>query len=241
MKTIRPATLKKYPLVRPRRQRWVPRPLRKGWGIARKINRTARKFLELSDIEKLDSIEGHLHPKEGMVLFHFAYHALIEGRVVEIGTFKGKSAAWLATGLKLGNIDDRVVTIDPHVNVQDPEVVPYYGEPSSYEIMLDNLRGIGLLSFIEPVVATSHDAAKNWCQPIRLLFIDGSHRYQDVLLDLKLWVPRVNRRGVICMHDTRAQMRGVNYALKDYIKSQNNIRRVLQLSNLTVLEKVTMD
>jgi cephalosporin hydroxylase len=217
----------------------LPRPLRKGWGISLKINRTVSNVLELTDIEKIDKIKGHLHPTEGMTLFYFAYRPACNGRIVEIGSFKGKSTAWLATALKVGKVCDKVITIDPHINVKNPEVVPPYDEPTSYEAMLQNLRDLGLLPFVDPIVATSQCAAKNYNQSIRLLFIDGSHRYEDVLLDLHLWEPWVNVGGVICMHDTHPEVKSVNLAISNYVKPRRNIKKLLELGNFTVFKKLS--
>lgn len=231
--------LNQYPLVKPRHQRWMPRQLRKGWRITRKINQTVSNVLELQDIEKIDKIKGHLHPTEGMTLFYFAYRPACNGRIVEIGSFKGKSTAWLATALKVGKVCDKVVTIDPHINVKDLEVVPDYDEPSSYEEMLQNLRDLGLLYFVDPIVATSQCAAKSWNQSIRLLFIDGSHRYEDVLLDLRLWEPWVNAGGIICMHDTHPKVKSVNLAIDEYIKHRRNVKKLLELGNFTIFKKLS--
>lgn len=240
MRTVQKEKLAEYPVVSPRRQRHVPRPFRKGWLIAYKINRTIRSTLALSEVGKLDKIEGHLHPKEAMTLFFFAYHPTKEGRVVEIGSFKGKSTAWIATAIKLVSINDKVVAIDPHINVGEGEAVPKYEEPSSYEAFLKNLEKLSLLDYVEPIRQTSESAVKTWNEKIRLLFIDGSHRYEDVLLDLRLWEPWVVEGGIIIVHDTNPDgtLQGVNRAIDEYIKPSKRFKRLLELSNLTVFKKM---
>ena len=41
----------------------------------------------------------------------------------------------------------------------------------------------GMTDLVEPVRERSQDVAKRWDRPIRLLWIDGSHQYEDVLAD----------------------------------------------------------
>ena len=223
-------------IVKPKYPKWLPCPFRKGWRLSRQINKRILSILDYSEIKKLDALEGHLHYREGMTLFFFAYRKTFEGRVVEIGSFKGKSTAWIATALKLARTEEKIVAIDPHINIRDLEVVPDYTESTSYDIFLNNLSQLDILSFVEPVRSTSESAAKNWDQQIRFLFIDGSHRYEDVLLDMSLWIPWVNVGGIICMHDSSDSR--VHRAIKEYIKSSDCLKIELDIGNLTVLRKI---
>lgn len=227
---------KKMLLVKPKHPRWLPKILRKGWLLSRQINKTIWSILNYSEIKKLDAVEGQLHYRQGMTLFSFAYTKMCEGRVVEIGSFKGKSTAWIATALKLAGVEDKVVAIDPHINTGDPEVVPDYAEPTSYDIFLNNLSQLNLLPFVDPIRSTSESAAKNWDQQIRFLFIDGSHRYEDVLLDMSLWIPWVSVGGFICMHDSTYS--GVSNAMKEYMENNDCLKIKLDIGNLAVLRKI---
>jgi len=52
------------------------------------------------------------------------------------------------------------------------------------------------------MVMKSSEAAQGWCQPVRLLWIDGDHNYEAVKEDFLLWEPHVIEGGVIALHDT---------------------------------------
>jgi len=52
------------------------------------------------------------------------------------------------------------------------------------------------------MIMNSEKAAHGWSKPIRLLWIDGDHRYEPAQLDFKLWEPFVVEGGIIAMHDT---------------------------------------
>ncbi|UCC22926.1 MAG: class I SAM-dependent methyltransferase, partial [Planctomycetota bacterium] len=190
-----PTVKSSFVKVCPRHPHWLPKPFRKGWLLSLQINRTVSSVLSTADIERLDAIEGHLNYREGMTLFALAYNALGNGRIVEIGSFKGKSTSWMATGLKLAEIEDKVVAIDPKINVGDIEAASGHNEKTCAEVFWQNLTHLGLSDYVEPVPSTSNAAAVHWSGPIRLLLIDGSHRYEDVLSDLTLWVPWVERGG----------------------------------------------
>ena len=49
---------------------------------------------------------------------------------------------------------------------------------------------------------TSNEVAKEWNQPIDVLFIDGDHRYKQAVLDYENFLPFVREKGLIVLHDT---------------------------------------
>ena len=107
----------------PRSRRWMPRVLRPGSPLADRINETVAGALDPARIARLHALGGWLRIEEGMTLFHFAYRPTRRGRVVEIGTFLGKSTAWMATALQRAGAADRIVAVDPHQRLQAIEDV----------------------------------------------------------------------------------------------------------------------
>ena len=224
--------------VHPKYPSWIPAPFRTGYFLSRRVNRVF-SVLDDSEIEMLNSVEGHTTRRQCAVLFYFAYTQPGPGRIVEIGSFKGQSTGWLAYALKLLGQNNKVVAIDPHKNTEDIELVPQYKEESSYEAFLDNMKRLGVMSWIKPVKATSVEAVKTWEQPIKLLFVDGSHKYEDVLQDLHLWEPWVSIGGTIILHDTKPghKFPGVRRAMNEYLVNTGRFRESLQLLNMTVFKK----
>src|SRR5829696_8260666 len=86
------------------------------------------------------------------------------GAIVEIGSWKGRSTIWLASGARLAGL--RVHAIDPHRGSrEDPgadTLAEFHG----------NLARNGLTEVVEPLVMTSEEAAARIAGPIELLFID---------------------------------------------------------------------
>lgn len=191
---------------------------------------------------------------EGMTLFYFAHDCPCQGRIVEIGTFLGKATAWMASALRVRKSEERLVTRDPHEPLESWDA--YYDldtlqeqrrrvgqsagmapeEVTTYELFLDNLSALGLSPFVEPVRGMSTDLIKDWTQPIRLLFVDGSHTYERVLRDLQLWEPWVVRGGIICMHDT-GSWEGVARAAREHLMTGGRFKKLLFTGNLTAFRK----
>ena len=83
--------------VRPKYPLWLPVFLRPGWSVSRKINALVPKLLTDQRINQLETIEGHTNLRQCATLFYLAYTAAkAPGKIVEIGSFKGKSTCWMA-------------------------------------------------------------------------------------------------------------------------------------------------
>lgn len=151
----------------------------------------------IMEIEKLVSpIDGWLTTKEGSSLYKLArIHAPVP-TIVEVGSFKGRSTAWLSFAVK----DRGSGTVYAVDHWQD------WGNISGaelYQTFLRNLRALNLLPFVKPIQSDTIAAAMNWPlhQEIGLLFIDAVHEYEAVRRDFEFWSPRVKAGGYIVFHD----------------------------------------
>jgi MMP 1-O-methyltransferase len=142
---------------------------------------------------ELPEIEGWLSAAQGRFLRDAAAATTGRGAIVEIGSWKGRSTAWLASGARLGG--RRVYAIDPHRGSRE--------DPAAHTLaeFLDNMRRAGVQDAIEPLVMTSTEAARAIPGPVELLFIDGDHSDPAVRHDAELWLPRVVEHGVVMLHD----------------------------------------
>ncbi|MEK7127324.1 MAG: class I SAM-dependent methyltransferase [Patescibacteria group bacterium] len=144
----------------------------------------------------LEEINGWLHPDEGALLYEFAKKLPGNSLIVEIGSFMGKSTAYLASGLRDGH-GGKVIAIDPHLG----ETGTKWKFSSTWEQFNKNIHELNLETFVEPVRKTSEEAHKKWNRKIDLLNIDGLHDYKNVKLDLRLWLPHLKNGGVLVCHD----------------------------------------
>lgn len=110
------------------------------------------------------------------------------GRCVEIGTFCGASAIPIAQ--TIAEWHGRLTCIDP-----------WAAEPGNLRECADNLIKYDVASRVSLIVAPSLAAAEAWDTMIDFLYIDGDHRYEAVLADLRAWWPWLADGAVICGDD----------------------------------------
>jgi cephalosporin hydroxylase len=122
-------------------------------------------------------------------------------RIVEIGSYMGKSTVFFAYSLQaLGN-GGRVTAIDPHSG--DRQQREHFGmsEIPTFDMFRTHIRLAGVEQIVDPIVATSSEAAKGWTEPFQFLFVDGWHGYDAVLADGRDWVPKLSEDGVVVFDD----------------------------------------
>jgi predicted O-methyltransferase YrrM len=180
-------------------------------------------------------IGGWLTPKEGRLLYDLARRCTGRGVIVEIGSWKGKSTIWLASGARDG-AGPTVYAIDPHTALSD-NLATQSAVPTLEEF-IRNIRAAGVDHLVVPMVTTSAQAARGFDRPVELIFIDGAHDYQSVALDLDLWFPKVLEGGTIAFHDTVA-WEGPRRLVAERVFRGSWARRAWFVDSTTVAEKVT--
>lgn len=156
--------------------------------------------------QRIEVIEGLLSEVEGKRLYQLAKNC--GGAIVEIGSWKGKSTVCLALGSKAGK-RQKVFAIDPHQGLQD-ECAEIQQPEGTEPIFRENIKRAKVDDIVVPLVMKSEAAARGWTEPISLLFIDGAHDYENVMLDFNLWEPHLTEGGIIAFHDALYSL-GHNY------------------------------
>lgn len=157
---------------------------------------------------------------EGMRLAYLASQVPVGGVIVEIGSYKGQSAAYLCTGSREG------VSIYL-VDLWDREKLDEVSENNQYavagkthfKVLVERLRTLGVYDKITPLQGLSVYHGSHWDKPIDLLFIDGDHSYKGVCSDFMIWYSHVKKDGVIAFHDYSTGWPGVQTFI-DEVASQ---------------------
>lgn len=158
-----------------------------------------------------DDLEGKLSFEESAWLFHAARGMR---RIVEIGSFRGKSCVLLALGSR--ETGGHVTAIDPHVNFANAKSS---FDMSDHDAMVDALRRHGVAERVTKLVATSEGALPQWDGgPIDLLWVDGDHNYPAVKFDLEAWGKFVRVGGIIAAHDYK-HLEDVRRAWRDVVEA----------------------
>jgi predicted O-methyltransferase YrrM len=167
----------------------------------------ARERLQFELSHALEGVEGWLQHAEAWALFEaarVACPATDPAQAVEIGSFKGRSAIALASGLRARG-GGRVVAIDP-----------FDLEPGQQAAFDANVERAGLSALVEAVPALSHEARpKVEDHSVTVLFVDGSHDYEDVMQDVRIWEPSLIDGAVAAFNDPFWS--GVSRALRDTV------------------------
>jgi predicted O-methyltransferase YrrM len=160
----------------------------------------------------VSDVEGWMTPDQARRLWDRASELGEGSRIVEIGSFRGRSAIVLASAAAAGT---EVVAIDPHIGTdrgpQEIVTTEALGQ-SDNEVFNANLDGAGVRERIRHVRKKSEDALGDVDGAIDLLYIDGAHRYGPARDDIVRWGERVVAGGTLLIHDSFSSV-GVTLAL----------------------------
>jgi predicted O-methyltransferase YrrM len=147
-------------------------------------------------------LDGAMSPGELEFLYETACSMPENARVVEIGSFKGRSSVAICEGLS-GVRGARFVAIDPwrRKNILTTELFDP-GDPDEDHVYNRFLRNTGAYDFVEAMRTTSLEAVKEFDdESVDWVFIDGDHRFEAVRADILSWFPKVRHGGLISGHD----------------------------------------
>lgn len=189
-------------------------------------------------VRRLAGIQGWLAEEEGYLLYRLARDGEGSGEIVEIGSWMGRSTAWLAAGSKAAG-RERVHAVDTFAGSpehQDLEVMK--SEGTTYHRFAENLERLDLFDHVEPVIATSSEAARRWDgRPVRLLFIDGDHSYESVRLDFDLWSKHLGAGGVIAFDDVIDKWPGVQRCVAEVVAQQDRWEQFCGVGKVRVVRR----
>jgi predicted O-methyltransferase YrrM len=172
-------------------------------------------------IEKVDAIDGWLNPPVVHLLYSLCSNLKEPSKLVEIGSWKGKSSILLS----LASPEDSIVfAIDPHIGSHEHKEL--YGQVDTFEEFKQNLLEAGVNENVRCIRKFSRDAVDDIPDKIDLLWIDGSHDYKDVKDDFLLYFPKLRDGGVVAWHDYKWQ--GVKQFTWELLETfdQGMVRRV---------------
>lgn len=161
---------------------------------------------------KLAALEGLVSPNEGMKLAELASTVPADLAIVEIGSYRGKSACYLAEGAKRG-LGAFVTCVDPWGLPGNKTGRYGFADPATFEAFHAQVATMGLEDRITAIVGFSVDVAADWTAPIGLLYVDGSHEYEDVIADIDAWGGKIVPGGLIVFDDVNRTCPGVKKAV----------------------------
>ena len=191
--------------------------------------------------ERFEGVQGYLHPMEGFTLAMLAMNGPGEGAIVEIGSFMGRSTCWLAAGSIEGGREvvhavDHFKGSPEHQAWGSHPVKAIADEGSTFNKFRENIRRIGFEHHVTPIPLPSIRACVQWEGPIRLLFIDGDHSYEETKGDFDLWSPFIAPGGVVAFHDVGA-WKGVTQFVNEMSASNKAWKQISAVNTLRVFQR----
>jgi predicted O-methyltransferase YrrM len=124
---------------------------------------------------------------------------------VEIGSWLGQSAVFMAEKIKQRNLNVKFYTIDFFDSDEIKEsswemTMEITKEKKIYETYLENIEHVK--DYIVTIIGNSKEVYKQFeDESIDYLFIDGDHTHEGFAQDIKLWYPKVKTGGIVSGHD----------------------------------------
>ncbi len=151
---------------------------------------------------------------EGLALYETAAEYAAAGPVLEVGSYCGKSAIYLAAGVREARahgVAQQVVTVDHHRGSEEHQpgweyhdsdlVDPVTGRLDTLPRLRATLAAAGVEDDVIVIVGRSADVARMWRTPLGMLFIDGGHTDIAASWDYQGWAPWVTIGGALAIHD----------------------------------------
>ena len=148
--------------------------------------------MEKEEFEHATSVEGFLKEEQGIYLYETAKSLPDNAVIVEIGSYLGRSASFIAAALKESNKTFFAVdTFENHAMTE--------GKRDTLASFKENTKPFN--DHIQILQGLSAEVVRDFSLSIDLLFIDGDHSYEGCLADLESWLPHVKEGGSIIFHD----------------------------------------
>lgn len=182
--------------------------------------------------DSVAAVDGWMTADQGRRLFAAAARCPPGGRIVEIGSFRGKSTIVLASAA-LDAVE--VIAIDPHAGSDrgPQEFVGYETEAATdHEMFVANLKATGVADRVRHVRSYSDAAHAEVSDPVDVLYIDGAHRFAPARRDIAEWGSRVAEGGTMLIHDSFSSI-GVTLAILRELSVGRRFRYVGRTRTLT--------
>jgi predicted O-methyltransferase YrrM len=177
-------------------------------------------------------IENWLLEDEKALHFGVGAFAPGGGTIVEIGTYQGASACFLAAGIARRR-HGRLFSVDPHFG--GPPWLGMAPHQRTLEKFREGTRFCGVADWIESRIGDSAAVAAVWpAQPIDAVFIDADHSFLGALKDFECWAPKVKPGGLVMFDDADDPALPELLDLIEFIKTLRSVTHLRTVQGVAV-------
>ena len=158
-----------------------------------------------------EAARGFMPPDEGLALYEAATSVAVDGPLLEVGSYCGKSTVYLGAAARALGGGRVVFAVDHHRGSEEnqpgwewhePDLVdPDVGKMDTLPTFRRTIHDAGLEDVVVAVVGPSPTVAAAWATPLAFLFIDGGHGVEPARADYAGWTPHVAPGGLLAIHD----------------------------------------
>ena len=166
-------------------------------------------MMDSDQVKIAEAVKGFLPKNEAAALYDAAIAVEVEGPLLEVGSYCGKSSVYL--GYAAQSIGRVLYALDHHRGSEenqagwehhDSELIDKQkGVMDTLPYFRDAIFAAGLEHVVIALVGHSGVIARNWTTPLSFLFIDGGHGEEPAKADFNGWVPKVKEGGTLAIHD----------------------------------------
>lgn len=172
-----------------------------------------------ADMAYIKKLVGGCSDNEVQYLADLAEKQVDKGCVVEIGSYRGKSALAFRYGMLRAEPQipkPLIYCIDPHAVFEGVYGGKYGAQDRAefYRIMLET-KGYEDIALVN---LNGADVGAAWKRKIGLLFIDGDHSYEGVKKDIEAWLPACDEDTLILFDDAVDPQIGPYKVIKEYVE-----------------------
>lgn len=145
-------------------------------------------------------------------------------KFVEVGTWKGKSACYMAVEIINSGKDISFDCVDTWAFIEDQKnCIPEQLFNNLFETFLKNIAPVK--DKINIVKSISWDGANLYeNESLDFVYIDAGHDYESIKKDINAWYPKVKKGGIISGHDyVDHSTCGVKRAVNEFFKDKHPI------------------
>jgi predicted O-methyltransferase YrrM len=191
-----------------------------------------------STLNAANDIEGWSADEEAELLSTAVRDALTSlpapQRIVEIGSYCGRSTVVMAGAVKALEADARVYAIDPHEGDIGTAGDGLLHVAPTLARFKENIEQAGVADVIELLLTRSYET--EWRDPISLLLVDGLHDYDSVARDFRHFEPWLVDGGLIAFHDYADYYPGV-VQFVDLLTDSGDYERVQLAASMMLLRR----
>lgn len=206
-------------------------------GLARSVRGLDRKLRARlpwrSPLDQVLGVEGMLSRAEIEALMDLAAEVRSPHCIVEVGSYRGRSATALALGARRGE-GAPIFAIEPHecfTGVLGGE----FGPPDRVAFFRNMLQA-GVVEQVRLVNLSSEAVSPGWSRPIGLLWLDGDHTLEGVWRDFNAWFGHLSDDAVVAFHDAADQNLGPAKVI-DTLLARGEFLRVVDVDQMVVLRR----